>query len=359
MAISIGTQTNIDKSNLAAYPNGQILDNTGPGTGTPITRVTSSDIWMFFDKIMRMNNSAFNAEFDNEINGYQFVQAAQALASKSDFIIALTTAASVLHIATKLGILQLNEKLIVQAAADWTSEAHIIGSDAVNLTVTITRQYKAGDYLMLRKTSSGGVTLISLITADNLSAVLQELGYLQAASNGTELAGIAVNVATTPASNLSAFTLRVTDPTDAAPFLATDSTPGLMSAADKTALDGFSSPIKNVGWFSGVNPGFGTVGAFAPVAGDIASAQITIVDAPNYPFDGTTFYEVTFNNAMADLNYYVRTTVSSEGNFSDDVHCAQAVCQILTTTTFQWGMIGIKAGVKNLKIYLEVVQSAV
>lgn len=359
MAISIGTQTNIDKTNLTAYPNGQILDNTGPGTGTPITRVTSSDIWMFFDKIMRMNNSAFNAAFDNEINGYQFVQAAQALASKSDFIISLTTAASVLHIATKLGIIQLNEKLIVQAAADWTGETHIIGSDAVNLTVTITRQYKAGDYLMLRKTSSGGVTLISLVSADNLNTILQELGYLQAASNATTLAGVAVNVAVTPASLSYTFDKLVTDDVDSVPYLATESNNGLMSAEDKIALDGFSSPVKNTGWFGGVNPGFGTVGAFAPVAGDIVSAQITAVFIPAYPYDGTTMYEVTLANAMDNASYYVRSSLVSNGTFVNDVHCANPVIQVIDTTHFLWGLIGVLADPKDVKVYLEVVQSAV
>lgn len=353
MAISKNTQANIDDSNPTAYPNGQVKDDDGSGDGFPLIRATTSDIFETFDKLMRLANLTFTGDFDNENNGYQFVSAIIALAGKNDYILALTTAAGVLGIATKLGILQLNERLIVKAAADWTSETHIIGSDAVNLTVAITRQYKAGDYLMLIRTS-GGVQLVSLVTADNLNVINQELGYLTAATNGVELTGTAVNRATTPASNLYAFTKRVTDPTDATPFLATDSTPGLMSAADKTALDGFSSPIKNVGNFSALDPGAGSIGSFLTPAGDVVSAQITSI-LGSTPGNGTVIL-VTVANAMTGTNYFVRTSVQSLGAIGADSTTLTPVFKPISSTTFSLAISDSIGGVQSLKVHIEAVQ---
>lgn len=359
MAINIGDQTNIDKSDLANYPNGQILDNTGgPGTGTPIIRITASDMWMLPDKLMRLAQIPYSGNFDNESNGYQFVNALIALASKSDYIQALGTTADILQLPNiNLDILNLDEKLICQAATNWTVETQIKGSTATLLTVTITRQYKAGDYLMMRRTS-GGVTLVCIITYDNLNVVVNELSYLKAAANSDEDTGTSVAKATTPASNKYIFTKRVTDPTAAIPFLVSTTTPGLMSAADKVALNSFSSPVKNVGFFSGVDVGGGTVGAFYTPGGDITQAQITAIipnTGGNLPGGGSQIL-VTMAHAMANTNYFVRMFLQSQGTLSRDTACAAPVFIPLTTTTFTLAIGDVLGGVQNLKIHCEVVQ---
>lgn len=348
MAISKNTQTNIDDSNLAAYPNGQVKDDDGTGDGFPLIRVTTSDHFEIWDKLMRLAAITFNGDFDNETNGFQFLQALIALASKSDYILALTTSAGVLGIATKLGILKLNEKLIVQAAANWTTETNIIGSDAVNLTVTITRQYKAGDLLIMVRTS-GGVQLISVATADNLNVLINELSYLKAASNSITLTGTAINSAVTPASLLYALTRYLTNPTNAAPFYATDSTPGLLSAADKTKIDN-DLTTKNIGWISGVDVGGGTSGHAYPVNGDITSAIDTGGTA------GNTNITVTFANAMTGTNFCVRMMVESQGNpgIDNDINCPVFVP--LSSTTFQISISEATSGIQSLKIHCEVVQ---
>lgn len=352
MAISIGDQANIDKSNLTAYPNGQILDNTGPGTGTPIICVTASDIWMFFDKLMRQAQLPFNAEFDNETNGYQFVQACQALASKSDFVLPLTTSAGVLQIPTALQILQTNEKLICKADADFASETQIKGTAATLYTLSTTSPYKTGDYVMLIRTS-GGVQLIRMVTADNINLIVSENAYLKAANNAAEDTGTSTVLATTPASGEYIFTKRVTDPTAAIPFLATDSTPGLMSAADKTALDGFTSPIKNIGSFGNVDAGGGTVGALAPCLGDISTAQITAVSGGGE----WTAYRVTFANEMADTDYFVRFSCESSGTLSVDSNIYTPTFKVFSTTQFDFSLWqSPSGGVQNIKVHCEVVQ---
>lgn len=349
MAISKNTQANIDDSNLTAYPNGQVKDDSGTGDGFPLIQVTTSDIYEFFDKLMRLAGLTFNADFDNEVNGYQFVQACKALASKSDFILPLTTATGVLQIPTALQILQLNEKLICKAGADYTTETQIKGTSATLYNVAVTSLYKNGDYVMLVR-NSGGVQLIRLITADNINVVVNENAYLKAANNAAEDTGTSTTVATTPASNKYIFTKRVTDPTAATPYFATHSTPGLMSAADKTALDGFSSPIKNIGWFTGLDVNGTPVGTFLTCSGDISSAQVTSTAT------GESIVLVTFAHAMTGVNFKVNSSIESAGNISFDNDIGSPVFKPLTSTTFSWSIVEITSSIQNLKVHLEVVQ---
>lgn len=354
MAISKNTQANIDDSNPAAYPNGQVKDDDGTGNGFPLIQVTMSDIYETFDKLMRLAGLTFNATFDNETNGYQFVQGLIALASKSDYILPLTTSTGILQIPTALQILQTNEKLICKAGADFTTETQIKGTAATLYTLSTTSSYKTGDYVMLIRTS-GGVQLIRLVTADNINLVVSENAYLKAASNDETITGALTTKAVTPASFLDSFTKLVTIAGTAAPYYATDSTPGLLSAPDKAALDGFSSPVKNVGWFSGVDVGGGTIGALAPVNGDITVAQITAVGGSG---DFTT-YRVTMANAMSNVSkYFVRFHIQSEGTFTPtDISVGSPEFRPVSTTQFDFSIIQFGlGGVQNLKIHCEVVQ---
>lgn len=351
MAISKNTQTNIDDSDLAKYPNGQVKDDSGTGDGFPLERVTVSDHFEFFDKLIRLAGLTFNNTFDNETNGYQFVQAAIALASKSDYILPLTTSAGILQIPTNLGILQLNEKMICQAATDYTTETQIKGSAATLYTIAITRQFKANDYLMLIRTSTG-IQLISLVTADNINLIINENAYLKAAANSDEDTGTSVTKATTPASNIYIFTKRVTDPTVAIPFLATTTTPGLLSAADKVKINNGNS-TKNTGWFSGFDAGGGTVGSFYTVHGDITAAQITVVDGPG----AYTQVRVTMANTMTGTTYFVRMICESMGTFTTDADVFTPTFKPFSTTQFDFLLYqGPLGGVQNLKIHCEVVQ---
>jgi hypothetical protein len=362
MAITIGTQTNIDKSNLAAYPNGQIKDDSGIGDGTPINCVTSSDIWEFFDKLMRLADISFNNDFDNEVNGYQYVQAAIALASKSDYVRALATSGGVLNLDTKLGILQTNEKLLALASSDYAAETDITGTDSplVTKTIIITQQWKAGDYLLLVNTP-GGIEIKQLVTGDNINLIVGANNYLKAANNLTTLAGISTAAAVTPASLLYAFQERISDPLEieSAPYEASATQPGILSIALFNQIANFTNAVKNVGWFSGVDPGAGTIGAFATRSGNILSAQITAV-APGS--GGSTTYRVVVDNAMdmsAGKGYFVRMMVQSEGTLELDNDVCVPVFKVVNSTTFDFSISEANTGVasaQNLKIHCEVVQ---
>jgi hypothetical protein len=359
MAINLGDQLNIDKSDLANYPNGQIQDNDGTDNGTPINRVTSSDLWMFFDKLMRNAALSYNGNFDNEGNGYQYIDALMSLASKSDYVLSLTTTGGgtpILNINTRLGILQTNEKLLALAVSDYTSETQITGTDSpvVTKSIIITQQWKAGDYLLLVNTPSG-IKIIQEVNGDNINTIVAANNFLKAANNVVTLAGTATNAAVTPASLLYAFQQRLNDGTNAAPFFADSTKPGIISAATYDLIANFNNPVKNVGWFSGVNPGSGTVGSFATRSGNITQAQITGVQ--NNP-GGSTTYRVTMQNAMANTNYYVRFMLQSEGTLTLDNDCLSPVFQIVSTTQFDFSINQAPtfSSTVNLKVHCEVVQ---
>ncbi len=351
MAFNLGDQTNIDKSDLAKYPNGQIKDNSGSDDGTPVNRETSSDLWIFFDKLMRLAGIAYNGDYDNEANGYQYVQAAIALASKSDYVLSLTTSGGKLQVPTKLGTLQENEKMLLLAVSDLGAETLIVGSDAVEKTIIITQQWKAGDYLLMVNTA-GGVKIIQWLTGDNINVVVAANNFLKAANNAATLAGLITTAAVTPASLLYAVDKFLTDDVESVPFLATDTNNGLLSAEDKIIIDGFVNKVKNVGTFSGVVPGSGTIGSFAPRTGNVVSAQISSSEAGT---PGSTTYLVTLANAMSGT-YFVRTSIQSDGtlNLDNDILCP--VWRPLTSTTFSWSLQGAVGGGQSLTIFIEVVQ---
>lgn len=352
MAINLGDQINIDKSNLAAYPNGQIKDDDGTGDGTPINRVTSSDVYIFFDKLMRLAGLTYSGDFDNEINNYQFVQAAVALASKSDYILALTTSAGVLQIPTAIQILQLNEKLICQANFNQTTETTIKGTGASPKNITVTSPVKNGDFILLINGSTS-IKLIRLATADNINQLVSDNAYLKAASDAETLAGSLTTKAVTPHSFLAALALLLNNNTNSAPYLATTAHNGLLSAADKTAIDNFNTPIKNTGWFSGLDPGSsGQIGTNLSPSGDVTLATVTSTES-----DSSTV-RVTIANAMANTNYFVSMFVESTGTITLDNDLGCPVFKPFSTTQFDMS-IGQPPGttsVQNLKIHFQVVQ---
>src|SRR5579859_6342310 len=104
---------NIDNSDSTNFPNGRIKDNTGTGDGTPVNRLLYSDIHEFFAKLMRMAKIPYNGLPESEGNGYQLIQALQALANKNDLLAILNSVSGELQITTvKFSTLVLNEILI-------------------------------------------------------------------------------------------------------------------------------------------------------------------------------------------------------------------------------------------------------
>lgn len=349
MAFDKANAPNIDKSNLIAYPNGQIKDNSGPGDGTPVSRLTYSDLHEFFAKLMRMAGLVYNSKYDNETNGFQLVDAMIALAGKNDMVATLNTDGTNVTAGLKLGILVLDEQLICKAAVDYASEIHISGTDATTAALTVPSAYKAGDYVLLIN-SNAGIVLQRLATGANLNAILTELLYLKAASDAEEIAGVITTKATTPYTNQLAFARRVIG-LDSSMFLATTLRNGLLSKEDKAVIDGFANPVKNIGWFAGFSSGSGSPGTTFARGGDIVSA---VLESTSAGIDSVVV--VTIAHAMADTNYFVRIFFESQGNILFDNNCQAPVFKPINETSFRFSGGSVTASTQNLKVHIEVVQ---
>lgn len=361
MATNKATVPNIDNSDPANFPNARIKDNDGTGNGTPVNRLVYSDLHEYFAKLMRLAAIAYNGLPDSEGNGYQLIDAAIALAGKNDFITALNTinilvagvATDVISVPLKLSTLKVNEALICKATFNHTDETLIQGSEPALQTVTFGGNFKTNDYIRFIKTNVG-VTLIRLADDLNLDVLATELHYLKATTAADEYTGATQLAATTPYTNQLAFARRVIG-LDSGMFLASATRNGLLSAAQWSILQAIpDNPVKNVGWFSGVDPGGGTIGSHAPVSGDVTDAIITNLSGTG----AWTTYRVTLANAMTGTNYFVRVSVRSEGTLGTDVNIQGTVFSPASATQFDFAISQNNAygGVQNLKIHIEAVQ---
>jgi len=350
MATNKKNAPNIDDSDPTNYPDGRIRDNNGSGNGTPVNRLLYSDLHEFFAKLMRLAGIVYNGLPDNESNGYQLVEAAISLAGKNDFVLPLNVSSGVIQVNIKLSTLKEGEMLTCKAAFNYDTESSIKGTEPSTKTVSVPSKFKTGEYVRLVNSSSG-IELIRLGDSASINAMVTELLFLKAATEAEEYAGALTSKATTPYTNQLAFARRVIG-LDSGLFLATNLRNGLLSKEDKARLDALFS-VKNVGWFSGADPGFETVGVMKPRAGDISVAQVA---QNNSPIE--TIYTVTFANAMANTNYFVRIHVQSEGTITSDDDLKSPVFKVVSTTQVQIGIQWTDGSTfnKNLKIHLEAVQ---
>lgn len=362
MSINKLTSPNIDNSDPANFPNGRIKDNDGTGNGTPVNRFIYSDIHEYFAKLMRLAGIAYNNLPDNTTNGYQLVDAAIALAGKNDFITPLNTIVlvvmgvntNVISVPLTLSTLKTGEALVCQATFNQTDQTLIQGTESALQTANIPNPnpFKNGDYIRFIKTNTG-VTLVRLADDLNLNVLVAELLYLKATTPTDEYSGTTQAAATTPYTNGLAFFRRVNG-VDSSMFLASSTRNGLLTAAQWSIINSIpANPIRNVGWFSGVDAGGGTVGTNAPVSGNITSAVITAVSGSG----SWTTYRITFANAMTGVNYFVRYMIQSEGTLTTDINIQAPVFKPFSSTQFDFGIQqSTSGGVQNLKIHCEVVQ---
>lgn len=60
-----------------AFPYGDLRNDPGNGTGTPVDRVLLSDVMQTMEKIMNESGISPNGQLDNETNGFQIFEAMQ------------------------------------------------------------------------------------------------------------------------------------------------------------------------------------------------------------------------------------------------------------------------------------------
>lgn len=341
---------NIDNSSPSVYPNGKIQDNTGSGNGTPVNNYIYSDLHEMKDKLMRLYGLDYNGLPDNEINGFQLVDALRALASKNDFVLDLTVSSGVLQVPIKLGFMLEKESVLCLAGFDLSAETQIKGLDSVTYTITTIGTFKVGEYVRLIKTVSG-ITLIREVDAVNLDLAISELLYLKKANQTQENAGAIDTVATTPLTNLTAFIRRVNG-VDSTTYLATPSQNGLLSSADKIIINGLgANPTRNAGTISNIEIHGGTIGALFPVTGDIVSA--TLIDKPV----GISIIRVVVANTMTDTNYIVQFFPQSmSASMADDGGVGTAIFKPVNATTFDFSIQEYGSYVQNLKYHIRVIK---
>ena len=343
----LSSNPNVDNSDLVNFPDGRIKDNDGSGNGTGINERTNGDIHQTISRLMRKYGIVPNNLPDNITNGFQIVEAIQALASKNDFVLALTDVGGVLSVPIKFSFMDENESVICKSGINLASQTQIKGSDATTFNVTYVGSFKNNEYVRVIKTASG-VTIVRLADAVSLDAMVAELNFLKKANQTEENAGTIDTKATTPLTNLTAFVRRVIG-VDSVNYLATAIRNGLYPKEHFAIVAGIgASPIKNVGWISGLDVGQST--GYLPVSGNIESANA--VESGN-----NSKITVVIANAMANMNYVVKIYTEAESaDLYSDNSISQVIFKKLSITSFQIGVREFASEGQSLKIHIEVVQ---
>ena len=293
----LSSNPNVDNSDLVNFPDGRIKDNDGSGNGTGINERTNGDIHQTISRLMRKYGIVPNNLPDNITNGFQIVEAIQALASKNDFVLALTDVGGVLSVPIKFSFMDENESVICKSGINLDAQTQIKGSDATTFNVTYVGSFKNNEYVRVIKTASG-VTIVRLADAVSLDAMVAELNFLKKATQTEENAGAIDTVATTPLSNKTTFMKRVNG-VDSDDYLAKptgdpDERNGLLSKEDKATIDSFVSKEVNYGTFTGTNFDDDPINTNYAVTGSITSAKKVV----NTEHGG--LIEVVFANSHSD-----------------------------------------------------------
>lgn len=182
MARNLSNQQNVDGSDIAAYPNKRIRNNSGAGDGTPVDEAVYGDIHQLNAKMMREAKIQYNNQPDNEVTGNQLYEAYTSVAGKNDLIPAMTVFnPTTLLIPIKITALKLNETLIFQTTFD--SDAiftSVKGSEAATKPITIPGEFKNGDYVRLIN-GNAVITLIGLYDSSNVPNLVTRLTDLEQA----------------------------------------------------------------------------------------------------------------------------------------------------------------------------------
>jgi len=260
-----------------------------------------------------------------------------------------------MQIPVKLGIMELNESLLVRVNFDLGTELSIKGNDNttfVTSSLPNDRKFKNGDYLRLVRTAVN-ITLIRLADSLNMEQVITELNFLKAATDIEEFAGVLQNVATTPYTNQLAFFRRVNG-LDSALFLATLLRNGLYPKEHFEIVANINSGLRNTGWFSGLEIGAGVVGQNYARGGDIVSAVLTSIATSGST--SRSFITIVVANTMTDNNYFVRAHFESQGNMDFDNDVCKDVFKPISHNTFIWGVEENYPSAQSLKVHIEVVK---
>ena len=138
MARDKAKQRNIDKSDLANYPNARIRNNSGSNDGTPISESVYGDFHETAAKTMREANMTYNDLPDNVSNGYQLFEANKRIATKNDYVGSATIQGiDTIYFDTPLDCFKVNESMIFNVNFDSTNAINKATCITPNFTKTV------------------------------------------------------------------------------------------------------------------------------------------------------------------------------------------------------------------------------
>ena len=181
MARNKVNQRNIDKSDLANYPDARIRNNTGSNDGTPISEAVYGDIHETFAKFMRESGLSYNNLPDNVSNGYQLFEAIKRVASKNDFIGSATKQGNdTVYFDAPLNIFKDKESMIFSVnfdSADALNKA-ICPAPNFSKTLIISGTFKSGQKVRLINEASR-IVVSGIYETNDVPNLLQRLTYLE------------------------------------------------------------------------------------------------------------------------------------------------------------------------------------
>ena len=181
MARNKANQRNIDKSDLANYPDARIRNNTGSNDGTPISEAVYGDIHETFAKFMREAGLNYNNLPDNVSNGYQLFEAIKRVAAKNDFIGSATKQGNdTVYFDAPLNIFKDKESMIFNVNFDSTDALNKAICPAPNFskTLVISGAFKSGQKVRLINEASR-VVVSGIYETNDVPNLLSRLDALE------------------------------------------------------------------------------------------------------------------------------------------------------------------------------------
>lgn len=164
----LGTNPNVDNSDLSNYPDGRIKDNTGVGDGTAVNERVYGDIHQNAAKLIRLAGINYTNNPDNEENGFQLVEAIKELASKNDYVLELSSVSDVIQVSAKLDYMNVNEQILCKSNFNTSdSQTQIKGIGTTLFNVIKIGDFKENEYVRLIKTNSG-ILLLRMFDSSNV-----------------------------------------------------------------------------------------------------------------------------------------------------------------------------------------------
>ena len=181
MARDKAKQRNIDKSDLANYPNARIRNNSGSNDGTPISESVYGDFHETAAKMMREANMTYNDLPDNVSNGYQLFEANKRIATKNDYVGSATIqGVDTIYFDTPLDCFKVNESMIFNVNFDSTTVINKATCVTPNFTKTIviSGPFKSGQKVRLINESSR-ILLSGIYETSDIPNLLSRLNALE------------------------------------------------------------------------------------------------------------------------------------------------------------------------------------